>query len=80
VSPVRRPALRVAQHRALGRKASDEFTVPLCRGHHRKAHRGGDEGALWEKQKAFICCNKLAFVVDGHGRVHTIISGVVDLD
>jgi len=27
--------LRFAQHRALGRKVSDEFTVPLCRGHHR---------------------------------------------
>ena len=32
MSAVRRPALRVAQHRALGRKVSDEFTVPLCRG------------------------------------------------
>jgi hypothetical protein len=32
VSAVRRPALRVAQHRALGRKVSDEFTVPQCAG------------------------------------------------
>ena len=32
MSAVRRPTLRVAQHRALGRKVSDEFTVPLCRG------------------------------------------------
>ena len=31
--------LRFAQPRALGRKASDEFTVPLCRIHHRLAHR-----------------------------------------
>jgi hypothetical protein len=48
----RRPAdahhLRFAQHRALGRKVSDEFTVPLCRGHHREAHRCGDEAAWWE--------------------------------
>jgi ERF superfamily len=47
----RRPAdphhLRFAQHRALGRKVSDEFTVPLCRGHHREAHRCGDEAAWW---------------------------------
>ena len=35
--------LRFAQARALGRKASDEFTVPLCRGHHREVHRCGDE-------------------------------------
>jgi hypothetical protein len=34
--------LRFAQPRALGRKASDEFTVPLCRVHHREVHRAGD--------------------------------------
>jgi ERF superfamily/Protein of unknown function (DUF968) len=41
--------LRFAQHRALGRKASDEFTVPLCRGHHREVHRSGDEATWWTK-------------------------------
>ena len=49
----RRPSdahhLRFAQHRALGRKVSDEFTVPLCRGHHREVHRCGDEAAWWKK-------------------------------
>jgi N-methylhydantoinase B/oxoprolinase/acetone carboxylase alpha subunit len=49
----RRPAdahhLRFAQSRALGRKVSDEFTIPLCRGHHREVHRCGDEGAWWKK-------------------------------
>jgi hypothetical protein len=35
------------QHRALGRKVSDEFTVPLCRGHHREVHRSGNEAAWW---------------------------------
>jgi hypothetical protein len=39
--------LSFAQSRALGRKASDEFTVPLCRGHHREVHRCGDEAAWW---------------------------------
>jgi hypothetical protein len=39
--------LRFAQHPALGRKVSDEFTVPLCRGHHREIHRCGDEAAWW---------------------------------
>jgi len=39
--------LRFAQPRALGRKASDEFTVPLCRIHHRLAHRVGNETAWW---------------------------------
>jgi hypothetical protein len=41
--------LRFAQSRALGRKVSDEFTVPLCRGHHRELHRCGDESAWWDK-------------------------------
>jgi hypothetical protein len=48
----RKPAdahhLRFTQHRALGRKVSDEFTVPLCRGHHREVHRCGDEAAWWK--------------------------------
>src|SRR5262249_18038968 len=49
----RRPSdphhLRFAQSRALGRKVSDEFTVPLCRGHHRELHRYGDESGWWQK-------------------------------
>ena len=49
----RRPSdahhLRFAQSRALSRKVSDEFTVPLCRGHHREVHRSGDEAAWWGK-------------------------------
>jgi hypothetical protein len=40
--------LRFAQLRALGRKVSDEFTVPLCRTHHRELHRRGDEKSWWE--------------------------------
>jgi hypothetical protein len=39
--------LRFAQPRALGRKVSDEFTVPVCRLHHRELHRNGDEAAWW---------------------------------
>jgi hypothetical protein len=40
--------LRFAQPQALGRKVSDEFTVPLCRGHHRQVHQTGNEPAFWE--------------------------------
>jgi hypothetical protein len=36
------------QPRALGRKASDEFTVPLCRSHHRAVHHAGNEQAWWQ--------------------------------
>jgi hypothetical protein len=49
----RRPSdadhLCFAQNRALSRKVSDEFTVPLCRGHHREVHRSGDEAAWWKR-------------------------------
>jgi hypothetical protein len=41
--------LRFAQPRAIGMKVSDEFTVPLCRGHHRQLHQAGDEVAWWQK-------------------------------
>jgi ERF superfamily len=43
--------IRFAQHRALGRKVSDEFTVPLCRTHHREIHRYGDEAAWWSTHR-----------------------------
>jgi hypothetical protein len=39
--------LRFAQPRALGRKVSDEFTVPVCRLHHGELHRHGNEAAWW---------------------------------
>ena len=41
--------LRFAQSRALARKVSDEFTVPLCRAHHREIHRCGNEELWWGK-------------------------------
>jgi hypothetical protein len=43
--------LRFAQPRAIGLKVSDEFTVPLCRGHHRELHQAGNEVAWWETLK-----------------------------
>jgi hypothetical protein len=46
-SPCDAHHLKFAQPRALGRKVSDEFTVPLCRDHHRDLHRHGNEIAWW---------------------------------
>jgi hypothetical protein len=40
--------LRYLQPRALGRKVSDEFAVPLCRSHHRAVHRASNEQAWWK--------------------------------
>jgi ERF superfamily len=39
--------LKFAQPRSLGRKVSDEFTVPLCRIHHQELHAHGNEAAWW---------------------------------
>ena len=41
--------LTFMQPRALGHRVSDEFTVPVCRTHHRELHRQGDEAAWWDK-------------------------------
>jgi ERF superfamily protein len=59
--------LRYLQPRALGRKVSDEFAVPLCRAHHRAAHRAGDEQAWW--QAAGIDPIKIARKLWKHTRV-----------
>jgi hypothetical protein len=37
--------------RSLGRKVSDEFTVPLCREHHQQLHRHGNEAPWWANQQ-----------------------------
>src|SRR5262249_286507 len=41
--------LTFTQPRALGRRVSDEFTVPICRVHHRELHRSGDELGWWRR-------------------------------
>jgi hypothetical protein len=66
----RRPSdphhLRFAQSRALGRKVSDEFTVPLCRAHHREVHRCGDEGSWWRKTGIDPLAAARAFWLETH--------------
>lgn len=49
-SPADPHHLRFTQLRAMGRKVSDEFTVPLCRAHHRDNHNSGDEAGWWERR------------------------------
>jgi hypothetical protein len=39
--------LKIARPRSLGRKVSDEFTVPLCRKHHQELHGHGNEASWW---------------------------------
>jgi hypothetical protein len=42
--------IKFAEQRAMGRRVSDRFTVPICRLHHRELHRRGNERAWWQKQ------------------------------
>jgi ERF superfamily len=49
-SPTDAHHLKFTQPRAMGLKVSDEFTVPLCRVHHRDVHSVGDEVAWWQRR------------------------------
>jgi Rad52/22 family double-strand break repair protein len=60
--------LRFAQPRALGLKVSDEFTVPLCRGHHRQLHQAGNEVAWWENLKIDALAIAKGLWDETHGR------------
>ena len=50
-SPSQAHHLRFAQPRAMGRKVSDEFTVPLCATHHHELHMRGNELEWWKDQQ-----------------------------
>ena len=50
-SPSHAHHLRFAQPRALGRKVSDEWTVPLCLTHHRAVHSVGNEKQWWTEKR-----------------------------
>ncbi len=49
-SPGHAHHLRFAQLKALGRKVSDEWTVPLCVTHHRAVHGVGNEKQWWTEK------------------------------
>jgi ERF superfamily len=42
--------IKFAEQRAMGRKVSDRFAVPICRLHHRERHRRGNERVWWQNQ------------------------------
>ncbi len=48
-SPGHAHHVRYAQPRAMGRKVSDEWTVPLCATHHRALHTVGEEEKWWKE-------------------------------
>jgi hypothetical protein len=64
--PSDRHHLRFAQSRAMRQKVSDEFAVPLCRGHHRELHRSGDEEAWWKSHDIDPAPAARAFWLESH--------------
>ena len=67
--------LKFAEQRAMGRKVSDRFTVPICRLHHRELHRRGDERVWWEKQGI----DPLAIAAGLWERTHAVDSAAADV-
>jgi hypothetical protein len=53
----------------LGRKVSDEFTVPLCRSHHQALHRHANERAWWADMhiSPLLIANRLWAASPVHG-------------
>jgi hypothetical protein len=58
--------VRFAPPRALGLKVSDEFTVPLCRTHHREIHQSSNEVAWWQRVKIDPLSNARQFWLQSH--------------
>ena len=66
--------IRFAQPRALGRKVSDEYTVPVCRLHHRELHAYGDEASWW----AGVSIDPLPIALELWRRSHPELRGPAD--
>ena len=62
--------IKFAEQRAMGRKVSDRFTVPICRLHHRELHRRGNERSWWENKGI----DPLAIAETLWGKTHAIAS------
>ena len=70
----------MAQPRSLGRKVSDEFTVPLCRKHHQELHRHGNERAFWWQNHQVDPLSVAATLwqtTNAHGTTATPVAGDV---
>lgn len=68
-----------AQPRAIGLKVSDEFTVPLCHGHHRQLHQTGNEEAWWRDRQIDALESPEVFgskAIRQQSKAHSIIDNV----
>jgi hypothetical protein len=71
--------IKFAEQRAMGRKVSDKFTVPICRLHHRELHRRGNERAWWQQQDIEPLAVAAALWKKTH-TVEAIVDGSSELD
>jgi hypothetical protein len=68
--------IKFAEQRAMGRKVSDRFTVPICRLHHRELHRKGNERAWWKKQEI----DPLPVAASLWAKTHAFASAATNID
>jgi hypothetical protein len=66
--------LKFAEQRAMGRKVSDRFAVPICRLHHRELHRRGNERVWWQNQGI----DPLPIATSLWGKTHAVASLAVE--
>ena len=67
--------IKFAEQRAMGRKVSDRFTVPVCRLHHRELHRRGNERAWWESQGI----DPLGIAATLWGKTHAVVPAAANI-
>jgi hypothetical protein len=67
--------IKFAEPRAMGRKVSDRFTVPVCRLHHRELHRRGNERHWWRKNEI----DPLAIAANLWAATHALAPSEVDV-
>jgi hypothetical protein len=85
-SPTDAHHVKLAELRAIGRKVSDKFTVPLCRLHHRELHRRGNERVWWQSQGldplpiAAALWEKTHVVASEAGGMKDGVDGPINLD
>jgi len=67
--------IKFAEQRAMGRKVSDRFTIPICRLHHRELHRRGNERAWWESQGI----EPLSIAATLWDKTHVVVPGAANI-
>jgi len=67
--------IKFAEQRAMGRKVSDKFAVPICRLHHRELHRHGNERAWWQNHGI----DPLPIAATLWARRHTVAPGEAEI-